>query len=64
MARARRTLHLVYADSEASEAELLIEWEKANGARQMDEALKVIAAKQGSNPRRSLAYLWGILRNR
>ena len=62
LARARRCLALVYADSDASAAEMFIGLEDEYGRAKVDQAYEIIAQKSGSNPRRTVGYFIGVVK--
>ena len=59
--RARSIAALVYDDSDAAAVERFIVFERKYGTERMNEALKILGDKKGDNPKRSTAYLFGVL---
>ena len=61
VARGRSIAALVYDDSDATAVERFIVFERKYGTERMNEALKILGDKNGDNPKRSTAYLFGVL---
>jgi hypothetical protein len=63
VSRARSAAAEVYSDSDANGIERLIVLEERLGREAMDDALTTVKDKSGSNPKRSMAYLIGMLQS-
>lgn len=61
VARAKEVAALVYEDSDAGAVEALIDLERRYGTGVIAQAVKILGEKSPDNPKRSIAYLIGVI---